>query len=83
MSKIRIGLILGFAAGYYFGAMAGRERFEQLNRLMGRAAHSPTVDHTAEMAKDVIDLGYEKARHGVRHRLHHNGNGQPDIITPS
>ena len=45
MPKFRIGVALGLAAGYYFGAKAGRERYEQINRLVRRqelAGDSPS-----------------------------------------
>ncbi len=34
MPKFRIGLIIGFGAGYYLGAKAGRERYEQLRSFV-------------------------------------------------
>lgn len=81
--KIRIGLVIGFAAGYYFGAMAGRERYQQLNRLIGKAKRSPAVDVATDKARAVIDLGYEKAKDGVQHRMHHNGATEPSSFSPS
>ena len=34
MPKFRLGLIIGFGAGYYLGAKAGRERYEQLRSFV-------------------------------------------------
>ena len=63
MTKFRTGLILGFAAGYYLGAQAGRERYEQLNRLLQRALQSDAIDHASTAvgkARAVIDLTRER-----------------------
>jgi hypothetical protein len=55
MKKIRFGLVIGFATGYYFGAKAGRERYEQLRRIIDRIGPVAKV-HAA------IDLGRERLR---------------------
>ena len=34
--RLRLVFGVGFAAGYYLGAKAGRERYEQLRSLVGR-----------------------------------------------
>ncbi len=60
--RFRLGLGMGFAAGYYLGAKAGRERYEQLNRLVTRARESEVVETAAEKAKAVVDLAGERAR---------------------
>lgn len=60
--RFRLGLGIGFGAGYYLGAKAGRERYEQLNEYLGRAKRSEVVETATEKAKAVIDLGVERAR---------------------
>ncbi len=57
------------AAGYYLGAMAGRERYEQINRLARRARRSGTFDAAAEKARAVVDLSVERARDVVEARI--------------
>ena len=52
---MRTGLVVGFAVGYYFGSKAGRERYEQLRRLLDRAA--PITKMRA-----AIELGRERLR---------------------
>jgi len=32
--RFRFGLVLGFAAGYYLGSKAGRERYEEIQRRL-------------------------------------------------
>ena len=81
MMRIRIGLVIGFTVGYYLGAMAGRERYQQLNRMIGKVRRSEAVDVAGDKARTVIDLGYEKAKDGIQHKLHHNGTTQPNAFT--
>ena len=36
MTKLRFGLIVGFASGYYLGAKAGRGRYVQLRNAAAK-----------------------------------------------
>jgi len=56
--KFRFGLLLGFGAGYYLGAKAGRERYEQLRQLVDRIG--PVGKFHA-----AVDLGRERLRGAV------------------
>ena len=77
---------MGIAVGYYLGTMAGRERYEQLNRLLGQARTSDTFDTVERKARAVFDLGLERARDLVEARLGTRAdapalNGsEPDLI---
>ena len=53
--KFRLGIVIGFAAGYYLGAKAGRERYEQLRRSLERVAPAAKI-------RAVVDLGRERLR---------------------
>jgi hypothetical protein len=53
---------VGFAAGFYFGTMAGRERYEQINRTVRRIKRSDAFDAATDKAKAVVDLGVERAK---------------------
>ncbi|HEX2851376.1 MAG TPA: hypothetical protein VHN98_12520 [Acidimicrobiales bacterium] len=75
--KFRLGLVLGFGAGYYLGAMAGRERYEQINRMIGRAKRSEAFDTATEKAKAAVDLTVERAKDFVDD---HTGNGSAPTI---
>ena len=66
--RFRLGLTIGFAAGYYLGAMAGRERYEQLNQALRRARRSEVLDVATDKAKAVVDLGVERASDLVHSR---------------
>ncbi len=72
---MRTGLLIGFGAGYYFGAKAGRERFEQLDRVLTKVRESEAIDTATEKAKAVIDLSVERARDLIETR------DEPDVDT--
>jgi hypothetical protein len=57
--RIRIGFFLGLAIGYYFGAKAGRERYEQMRRLIGYARDNVPV----EKAQAAVQLGVQRLLH--------------------
>jgi hypothetical protein len=73
MTKFRAGLAAGLALGYYLGARAGRERYDQLNRAATRVLRrSPKVDQAAadlERARAVIDLTRERVQDAADHLL--------------
>lgn len=74
--RLRLGLVVGFGAGYYLGSMAGRERYEQINRLIKKAKRSDAYEATTEKAKAVVDLGVERAKDLVDSKIGHTeGNG--------
>jgi len=56
--KLRIGLVIGFAAGYYFGAKAGRARYEQIRRRLERLSESRLFDRL----QAAVELGVERLR---------------------
>jgi hypothetical protein len=60
------------ATGYYLGAKAGRQRYDQMNRAIGKIRRSEAVqaavEEATEKARDVIEEGVEKARSVIEHR---------------
>jgi hypothetical protein len=58
----RLGLFVGFGAGYVLGAKAGRERYEQLRRLYENLQASPAFRHATSAARDVVGTGFDQAR---------------------
>ncbi len=60
--RFRTGLIVGGAVGYYFGAKAGRQRYEQLNQALHKLTDSPPVQSAATRVRTTIrrngDSGY-------------------------
>ena len=77
--RFRVGLVVGFAAGYYIGTMAGKERHEQINRMINRLRRSDAFDTATGKAKAVVDLGMERAKDLVDSRT---GNGSPRTDVP-
>jgi hypothetical protein len=78
----------GFGAGYYLGAKAGRERYEQLNTWIGKVKRSDAYEDATDKAKAVVDLGVERAKDLVDEHtpldLGKNGsNGNGEIAVPS
>ncbi len=60
--KGKLGLMIGFGAGYVLGAKAGTERYEQLRRLYDNLLDSPQVQRVTGRAKDAASSGYEQAK---------------------
>ena len=54
--KFKTGAVVGFAVGYYFGAKAGRERYEQLRKMLDKAGPQVTKVRAA------VELGVERLR---------------------
>ena len=76
--KFKLGLIFGFAFGYYLGAMAGRERYMQLNRMLRKARRSDAFETAVDKTKAVVDLGVERAKDLVDHKV--NGDSGPVAV---
>lgn len=83
--RFRLGMMLGFAGGYYLGAKAGRERYEQLNAMLRKAKGSDAYETATDKARAVVDLGAERAKDFVEEHtpLGGNGNGTPPVVVPS
>ena len=52
--------MIGGAAGYWFGAKAGRERYLQLQRWVRQAQDNDKVATVTEKAKAAVDTGKER-----------------------
>ena len=60
--KGRVGLFIGFGAGYVLGAKAGTQRYDQLMRLYENMLQSPKVKEATGKAKGTVGTGFEQAR---------------------
>ena len=70
--------MIGLGIGYYLGAKAGRERFEEMQRWIRQARDSDVIETASDKAKAVIDLTVERARDLVE-----RGDGETiDITVP-
>ena len=78
--RFRAGLLVGFGAGYYLGTAAGRERHEQINKMVRKVKRSDVYDTATDKAKAVVDLASERAKDLVDSKT---GNGStPHIDLP-
>ena len=84
--RFRLGFVTGMATGYYLGAKAGRQRYDQINRTIAKVKRSEAyeevtemakvkVEEAAEKAKTAVEEGVEKARSAVESRTDDNANG--------
>lgn len=81
--RFRLGMMAGFATGYYLGAKAGRERYEQLNRMLRKIRRSDAYETATDKAKAVVDLGAERAKDFVEEHTPLGGNGNHAVVVPS
>ena len=83
--RFRLGVIMGFGAGYVLGSRAGRERYEQIRRWWGQFTGSPTVHRATERARELageqskralyaVQSGVGKAGSAVKERLGDHGD---------
>ena len=77
--RFRLGFVTGFGTGYYLGAKAGRERYEQMHSVLRRARRSDAFEAAGERAREALEDGVGAARDLVESRM---GNGRGDDQTP-
>jgi hypothetical protein len=58
----RLGVMLGFGAGYVLGAKAGTQRYEQLRRLYDNLMANPKVQEATGKAKGAVGTGLDQAK---------------------
>ncbi len=63
--RFRLGLVTGLATGYYLGARAGRQRYDQINRSLDKLRRSEAFEQATEKAKSVAEEAVEKAKETV------------------
>ena len=80
--RFRAGLVLGFAAGYYLGTAAGRERHEQIKQTIRKVKRSDAYDTATDKARAVVDLGVERAKDLVDAKTGSGSNGNGSYEVP-
>lgn len=65
----------GFAAGYYMGTKAGRQRYDQINRALSKLRRSDALESATDRARSVLEEGVDKARSLVDTKIGHGQNG--------
>lgn len=76
--RFRLGLLIGFGAGYYLGARAGRERYQQINRTIAKIKRSEAYESATERVHEAVDTSVAKARGALHDARSHNGH-QPAV----
>ena len=79
--RFKLGLFIGLAVGYYFGAKAGRTRYVQLREWIDKAKESGALEAATDKAKAVVDLGVERARDLVDRSDHEDPAAIIDLAT--
>ncbi len=74
---MRTGLIVGFGLGYYFGAKAGRARYEQIEGWLDRARGTAFYRDTRTKVEDGIREGTSAVRSMVEDTAF---SGQPRLL---
>jgi len=77
--RFKLGLITGFGAGYYLGAKAGRERYEQINESLRKLKRSDTFEAVTEQAQSMASGAAGAARDVVESKV---GNGRSGDSSP-
>jgi hypothetical protein len=75
--RFRTGVIVGLGLGYYFGAKAGRERYEQLRKMMDKAGPGVTKVRAA------VELGVERLRDMAEPQPEPEPDGLEPMLRPS
>jgi hypothetical protein len=63
--KFKTGFLVGAALGYYYGAKAGRERYQQIDRALSRVRQHPAYRSAAE----TVGGRLEQVQGQVRERV--------------
>lgn len=79
--RFRMGLVIGFGAGYYLGTAAGRERHEQLHQLIRKVRRSDVYETATDKAKAAVDLTVERTKEFVEDHRPGDGHRPADLVT--
>ena len=60
--RFRNGLLIGLGVGYYLGARAGRERYEEIDAYLRQVRSSPVYRQVRERVLELVDAGVDQAR---------------------
>ena len=55
--RFTAGLVVGLAAGYYFGSKAGRERYEQIEEWLDRVRGTDTYRDVMSRLEQLYEQG--------------------------
>jgi hypothetical protein len=67
--RFRTGVLVGLAVGYYYGAKAGRERYQQIDDYLERIRGSEAYHDLVERLSALADAGIEQTTLLVRNAV--------------
>lgn len=62
--RMKLGLIVGFAIGYLMGTKAGRYRYDQIMKMMGRIGQSEPAQKARVQATALVHEATQRFRAG-------------------
>jgi hypothetical protein len=60
--RFRTGLAVGLAVGYYYGAKAGPERYQQIDEYLSQVRSSPTYHQVVARLTQLAEEGVGRGR---------------------
>ena len=63
--RFKTGLIVGLAVGYYYGAKAGRERYQQMDHYLAQMRASDAYQDLRSRLDGVVDQSVGRARNAL------------------
>ena len=62
--RLKIGLVIGFAIGYFMGTKAGRYRYDQIMKVLGKISQSEPAQKARDEAMKLVDEAKQSFRNG-------------------
>jgi hypothetical protein len=79
----KLGLLVGFGAGYVLGTRSGRERYDQIAGKAQELWSSPRIHEKAEQVQRVAKKKAEQAQQVAKEKVGDKVNGRAGSATPS
>lgn len=79
--RFRLGLAMGFAAGYVLGAKAGHQRYEQIEAMTKKIWESQQAEKLRHEIAEKLPEAVTSAAHKVG-EIRHRGNGE-QMVSPA
>jgi len=76
--RFRVGLLIGLGVGYYYGAKAGRERYEQIDEWLDKVRATTTYQDVVIKVNDGFREGTTAARRLIEDTAF--GGGDPGVF---
>jgi hypothetical protein len=64
--RMKFGLAIGFAVGYLMGSKAGRYRYDQIMKTLGKIGQSEPAQKARAEAMKLVDEAKQGFRNGSR-----------------